>query len=600
MAERKISYAEREFTGLRNELITYVQTYYPDLITNFGDAGLFSVLVDINAAVADNLNFHIDRSIQETYLQFAQQTNSIYNIARTYGLKIPGNRPSVAVCQFSINVPVAGDKEDVNYLGILKAGTKISGGGQIFETINDIDFSSTINSNGAQNRLKLPIFDTNNKVVSYQIIKTEIVVNGETRTLRQIVNTSNVKPFFQIILPERNVLSISSIVVQDGTSITTIPEDSVFFDDNQRWFEVDALAQQRVFIDDPNLPVVDGIRQGKWVKTNRKFITEYTPENFMIVTFGGSETDNDAITQFTLNEFNIDYNELTNNPTLGLTPKANTTVFVKYRVGGGQQSILNPNTLTRITSSNFLVNGPNSTINTAVSNSLSVSNVTSSLGGANQPTIEESRNYIGFNFGAQERCVTLEDYDSQIFKMPGKFGAPSKVSVTKAGNKINVNILTTDVNGNLTSNINSNIANNIATYLSQYRMINDYVVVQPAQVVNLSFVLDVQYNKQYPPTDLSSAIVTNISNIFDKSTLALGDDVYLGVVKNAIMNTPGVLNLTSLKVYNKVGGIYSQNTSVQTVAPDGEIQITEEVILADDNQILQILNPSVDIVVRLK
>jgi hypothetical protein len=184
--------------------------------------------------------------------------------------------------------------------------------------------------------------------------------------------------------------------------------------------------------------------------------------------------------------------------------------------------------------------------------------------------------------------------------MPGKFGAPSKVSVTKTGNKINVNILTTDVNGNLTSNINSNIANNIATYLSQYRMINDYVVVQPAQVVNLGFVLDVQYNKQYPPTDLSSAIVTNIANIFDKSTLALGDDVYLGVVKNAIMNTPGVLNLTSLKVYNKVGGIYSQNTSVQTVASDGEIQITEEIILADDNQILQILNPSVDIVVRLK
>jgi hypothetical protein len=172
MAERKISYAEREFTGLRNELIGYVQTYYPDLITNFGDAGLFSVLVDINAAVADNLNFHIDRSIQETYLQFAQQTNSIYNIARTYGLKIPGNRPSVAVCQFSINVPVDGDKEDVNYLGILKAGTKISGGGQVFETLTDIDFSSTINSNGYQNRLKLPIFDANNKVVSYQIIKT--------------------------------------------------------------------------------------------------------------------------------------------------------------------------------------------------------------------------------------------------------------------------------------------------------------------------------------------------------------------------------------------------------------------------------------------
>lgn len=600
MAERKISYAEREFNGLRNELIGYVQTYYPDLITNFGDAGLFSVLLDINAAVADNLNFHIDRSIQETYLQFAQQTNSIYNIAKTYGLKIPGNRPSVAVCQFSINVPVDGDKENVNYLGVLKAGTKINGGGQVFETLTDIDFSSTINSNGFPNRLKIPVFDSNNRVVSYQIIKTEIVVNGETKTFRQIVNQNNVKPFYQIILPERNVLSISSIVVQDGTSITTTPDDSIFFDDNQRWYEVDALAQQKVFVDDPNTPVIDGVRKGKWVKTNRKFITEYTPENFMVITFGGSETDNDAITQFTLNEFNIDYNELTNNPVLGLTPKANTTIFVKYRVGGGQQSIINPNTLTRITSSNLLVNGPNPTINAAVVNSLTVTNVTSSLGGSNQPTIEESRNYIGFNFAAQDRCVTLEDYETQIFKMPGKYGAPSKVSVSKSGNKININVLTTDSNGNLTSNINSNIANNITTYLSQYRMINDYVVVQPAQIVNIGFVIDVQYNKQYSPTDLSTAIVNNISNVFDKSKINLGDDVYLGTVRNSILNTPGVLNLTSIKVYNKVGGIYSQNSSIQTVLSDGEIQITEEIILADDNQILQILNPSIDVIVRLK
>lgn len=600
MTDRKISYAEREFTGLRNELIGYVQTYYPDLINNFGDAGLFSVLLDINAAVADNLNFHIDRSIQETYLQFAQQTNSIYNIARTYGLKIPGNRPSVAVCQFSINVPVDGDKEDVNYLGILKAGTKVSGGGQVFETLTDIDFSSTINSNGYPNRLKIPIFDANNKVVSYQIIKTEIVVNGETKTLRQVVNPNNVKPFYQIILPERNVLSISSIIVQDGTAITTTPDDSVFFDDNQRWFEVNALAQQKVFIEDPNTPIIDGVRQGKWIKTNKKFITEYTPENFMVITFGGSETDNDAITQFTLNEFNIDYNEITNNPVLGLTPKGNTTIFVKYRVGGGQQSVINPNTLNRITSSNLIITGPNTTINNAVINSLRVTNVTSSLGGSNQPTIEEARNFIGFNFSSQERCVTLEDYESQLFKMPGKFGSPSKVSVTKTGNKININVLTTDANGNLTSNINSNIANNITNYLSEFRMINDYVVVQPAQVVNIGFIMDIQYNKQYSPTDLSTSIVNNVSNIFNKNNINLGDDVYLGTVKSSILNTPGVLNLTSIKVYNKVGGEYSQNTSIQSVNSDGEIQITEEIILADSNQILQILNPSIDIIVRLK
>jgi hypothetical protein len=69
-------------------------------------------MLDLNAAVTDNLNFQIDRSIQETVLQFAQQKNSVYNIARTYGLKVPGQRPSVALVDFSITVPAFGDKED--------------------------------------------------------------------------------------------------------------------------------------------------------------------------------------------------------------------------------------------------------------------------------------------------------------------------------------------------------------------------------------------------------------------------------------------------------------------------------------------------------
>jgi len=146
MANNKISYSERDFVGLRGELLNYVQDQYPDLIQNANDASLFSVFLDLNAAVADNLHYHIDRSLQETVLQYANQRSSLYNIARTYGLKIPGTRPSVSVCDFSITVPVlqtsgGGDKEDFRYLGTLRRGSQIKGAGQVFENIHDIDFS---------------------------------------------------------------------------------------------------------------------------------------------------------------------------------------------------------------------------------------------------------------------------------------------------------------------------------------------------------------------------------------------------------------------------------------------------------------------------
>ena len=174
MAEKKISYTTRDFQGIRTELINFTRTYYPDLVQNFNDAGVFSVMLDLNAAVTDNLQFNIDRSIQETVLQFAQQKSSVYNIAKTYGLKIPGQRPSVALVDFSITVPAFGDREDLRYCGILRRGSQVSGAGQPFETVYDIDFASAINSEGTLNRLKIPNFDANGKILNYNIVKREV------------------------------------------------------------------------------------------------------------------------------------------------------------------------------------------------------------------------------------------------------------------------------------------------------------------------------------------------------------------------------------------------------------------------------------------
>ena len=185
---KEISYAVRDFASLREELVKLTKQYYPNLISNFNDASIYSVLLDINAAIADNLHFHIDRVWQETMLDFAQQRQSLFHIAKTYGLRLPGYRPSVALCDFSINVPVRGDKDDERYEGILRAGSQVSGGGQIFETVEDIDFSSPFNSRGDSNRLKIPNFDANNKLISYTITKREPVVSGVSRIYRKVIN----------------------------------------------------------------------------------------------------------------------------------------------------------------------------------------------------------------------------------------------------------------------------------------------------------------------------------------------------------------------------------------------------------------------------
>jgi hypothetical protein len=204
--------------------------------------------MDLNAAVADNLNYQIDRSVQETVLQYAQQRSSIYNIARTYGLKIPGYRPSVAVVDVSIVVPPLGDSEDYRYLGILRAGSQFNGGGTVFETVYDIDFSTQYNQEGYVNRTKIPTFDANNKIINYVITKREVVVNGTTKVFKRVINSSDVVPFFNFFLPERNVLGITSIIQKEGTSYPNVPTYSDFINSTSRWYEVDALAEDTVFI----------------------------------------------------------------------------------------------------------------------------------------------------------------------------------------------------------------------------------------------------------------------------------------------------------------------------------------------------------------
>ncbi len=235
MSNKKISYTTRDFQSIRTELINFTKTYYPDLVDNVNDASVFSVLLDLNAAVTDNLQFNIDRSIQETVLQFAQQRSSVYNIARTYGLKIPGQRPSVALVNLSITVPANGDKEDLRYCGILRRGSQVNGAGQVFETVYDIDFTSPVNADGFPNRLKIPNYDSNNKLLNYTIVKQETVVNGITKVFKKVITPNDVRPFYELFLPEKNVLGITSVLLKSGTEYTNIPSSAEFLGVENKW-----------------------------------------------------------------------------------------------------------------------------------------------------------------------------------------------------------------------------------------------------------------------------------------------------------------------------------------------------------------------------
>jgi|TARA_R110000803_G_scaffold19261_1_gene50627 hypothetical protein len=601
---KKISYSTRDFAGLREELVNLSKEYYPELVQNTNDASIFSVLLDLNAAIGDNLHYHIDRVWQETMLDFAQQRKSLFHIAKTYGMRIPGNRPSVSLCDLSINVPVRGDKEDERYLGIVRSGAQVSGGGQTFETIEDIDFANPFNDKGEPNRLKIPNFDSNNKLISYTITKREAVVNGVSRVYRRVITTQDQKPFLKLYLPEQNILGVVSVIHKEGTNFTSNPSSSEFSNSSNKWYEVKSLMEDKVFIPNPtSASDKKNFIAGDNKRVTNKFISEYTPEGYMSVTFGSGTVDPlDNLDSFNDGSLKVGLGSYLNNLSLGATPRANSTVFIKYRIGGGKDTNLGVNVITSVDNVEFNVSGPLTNVNNQVVQSLRVTNVTPAVGGADQPTIEEIRNMVGYNFSAQNRAVTLNDYKSLIETMPSTYGAPAKVNVMEEDNKIRIKLLSYNSDGSLTDTVSTTLKNNILNYLSNYRMINDYLDIVSGEVIDLGLEIDLVIDKNTTQTDVLKDVIESATNYFTIEGRKMGDPLFVGELKKTVGDVVGVVNVVDLRVFGKTEGEYSMAEVSQGYVSEAtkEIQQSDSTIYMKNNQIFQIRFPKKDIKVRIK
>ena len=606
MANQGISYNARNFVDVRTELINFVKQYYPDIFSDYNDASVGMMLIELNAAVGDMLSFHTDRMFQETQIDFAQERSSVLSMARTYGLKVPGKRPSVCIVDFSCVVPTFGDTYDLSYAPLIREGAQVTGAGKVFETKDDIDFSSPFTTGGIPNRLIEPNVDANGNILSYKLTKREMVINGITRYFKRVLTTADVRPFFEIVLPETDVLSVSSIITLDGTNYDGIPTLNQFLNEDLRWYEMDALADDLIFIPD-NSAISDnpGIKPGKYKRIIQKFLTEYTDNGYMKLIFGGGTQDISSLSEFGVDPALVSkIGDFINNSSLGVTPTANRTMFVKYRTGGGSATNLGSNVLTTLGIADILVTGPITAMNVSVRNSIRVNNPIPALGGKNEPSVEEIRNLVRYNFSSQNRAVTITDYQTRIALMPGEFGAPFRCSVFEEQNKIKIYTLGLDSKGTLSSQSTTTLQQNIATYLSDYRMINDYIEINNAKIINLGFEIDLVIDKQFPQSQIITEAINKTKSYFDINKWNMGDDIYLAQLVETINNISGVLNVVDIRAYNKVGGAYySANQISQPYIDDASRQIDllgEYKIYGEPNGMFEIKRPEADIKVRVK
>jgi len=565
------------------------------------------MLLELNAAVGDMLSFHTDRMFNETQISYAQERSSILELARTFGLNIPGKRPSITIVDWTVtNIPVNGDTFDISYAPKILKGSQATGAGKVFELIEDCDFSSPFTTGGIPNRLVIPNIDGNGIIQNYSLTKREIMLNGFTKIYKKTLGRGDYRPFLEIILPEDNVLSIENIIIKEGTNFVNNPTEDEFSNFDLSWYEVPALAQAEIYIEDENaVSDREGVVVGKWKNAPKRFIKEFTDNGFCKITFGAGDADISELNDFVGCRGQIDrIGRVVNNLSLGEIPQTNNTLYVRYRIGGGQDSNIGPNTITTLGTVSTIINGDDSNINRIISNSISVNNPIPALGGKEEPSVEEIRNLVKYNFSAQNRCVTIKDYQSRIPLMPGKFGVPFRTGVWEERNKINVYILALDASSKLTTEATSALKQNIAEYLADFRMINDYVTVKNGRVINLGFEVDIFADKAVPKGEVISGVISSITQYFDINKWEMGDNIYLSQLVENINNVAGVLNVTDLRVYNKVNenGKYSLNEIAQPYIDDVTRQIDllgRYTLFGAPNAMFEIKYPNKDIKVTI-
>jgi len=307
------------------------------------------MLLELNAAVGSNLNDNLNKVFTETQIDYVQQRSNLLEICRTMGLNtsVLAKRASCTLLDISLVIPVLGDKPDQNYYPVLQSGSQFTGGGKTFEITDSVDFSSQYSNLGVSNRSIVPNLDSNGIVQSYTITKREVVVNGSTNIFKRVISEQDVIPFFEVVLPDNDVISVDSVILMPGTNYSSNPTLSDFNNPENKFYQVDYLAQQSVFVEEYNNTNVD-IKSGNWVETTRKFLVEYTDNSFCSIVFGSGNNQDDIFKSgmikagITNQEF---LNNYLQNTALGEMLKSGYTLFVKYRTGGGSSSNLGANTI---------------------------------------------------------------------------------------------------------------------------------------------------------------------------------------------------------------------------------------------------------------
>ena len=562
-----VSYLNKTFSDFKSNLVNYAKTYFPTTYNDFSEASPGNMFIEMASYVGDVMSFYLDAQTQENFLIYAKEKENLYALAYAFGYRPKASYASSTNVDIYQLIPsiISGSNisPDFNTYGlIIPENTSLTSNstGTKFITTEKLDFTDTGST-------EITFIDENN----YLFKKSVSAISAEIKTTS--FTFASPQKYQNISITDDNILQILDV---SGS-------------DSNKWYEVPYLAQSSIFnpVTNPSystdqVPYLLSLQQ-----VPRRFVSRIISDNTLQLEFGAGMTnyaDNVIIPtpdniQLGLvpgiSDLSDNYNKASVFFTrqYGLAP-SNTTLQVRYLVGGGITSNVPSNDITIIDTSGIYFKNPSGPLSGSVLNSVVSTNPNPSSGGRGGDEIEEIRNNALYSYSTQNRAVTKDDYIVRALSLPSDYGSISKVYITQDFERSNVLETVSSTKNPLALDLyilayNSNkqlvtssdtLKNNLITYLNQYRMITDAINIKDAFYINIGINFDITILSGYNNQDIITNCITSLQNYFNIEKWQINQPIVISEIYSTLLMIKGVQSVIKVEIINKqdnTGNTYS-------------------------------------------
>jgi len=556
MADNNIQYLNKSFSDFKSNLTNYAKTYFPTAYNDFSDANPGAMFIEMASYVGDVMSFYLDNQIQENFLLYAKEKENLYAISYVLGYRPKASYASSTIIDLYQQMPsLPGSNPlipDTTYGLIVPANTTLTSisTGTKFLTTQQVDFTDTGSAT-------ITFFDND----TFLVKKSIPAISAEIKTAEFVFSTP--QKFSTINISDTNVLQILDVTDSDGNL----------------WYEVPYLAQSTIYdrLSNPTFNSDQVPYLLKLKRVPRRFVSRLLSNNSLQLEFGAgvsNKSDDDIIPtpdniQLGLvpgisnlldnyNQTSIFYTQ-----EYGLAP-SNTTLTVRYLVGGGITSNIPANDLTNIDTSTIYFKS--SIVDNTIKDSLVSTNPNPSSGGRNADEIEEIRNNALYAHSSQLRAVTKNDYIVRALSLPSDYGSISKVYVSQDLNSnpqqtvaptavsnplsLDMYVLAYNDKKQLTQ-ATTTLKENLSTYLNEYRMVTDAINIRDAFYINIGINFDITVVGGFSNQLVLQECINNLKNYFNIDKWQINRPIILSEITVILLQTKGVQSVVKLEITNK-------------------------------------------------